>query len=108
MWRIIGFVLTGFIIVVACTLICVGIFVGIRKACKFFRKRKNAEENGNNEEGNVLAIGGGNSSEDVLTTKNEVKEKKGKKKKIDWADQDGIIDLVNSLPRKLPVSRNTV
>ena len=62
MWRIIGFVCTGFIIVVAFTLICVGVYVGIKKAFKFFRKRKNAEENGNNEEGNVLAIGGGNSS----------------------------------------------
>ena len=53
-WRIIGFVCTGFIIVVAFTLICVGVYVGIKKAFKFFRKRKNAEENSNNEEGNVV------------------------------------------------------
>ena len=100
-WVIVGVSITVFIIVVAFLVICVVLGYSYK-----YLKRRKYEEDGS-EEGNILAIGGGNSSGDVLTAKNEVKEKKSTKKKIDWADQDSINDLVNSLPRKLPISRNT-
>ena len=102
MWMTIGISIDVIIGVGLLVLIC----VGIPCLFKYLKKRK-YEEDGS-EEGNVLPIGGGNSSQDVLTTKNEVKGNKAEKKsKINFEDEDEIRDLVNSLPRKLPMPRNT-